>query len=134
HLPHGDAVDPVPIENRHLLRVDDDGRERFLDDRRAGDAVADAQVRAVVDRGRDEALAEEGLAPALDRRAAAATADARQRRLLRYADERQAQTAQDRLFVARGIGVQLLVQGVEALDRVLEIARPQPAGGGDRHR
>ena len=84
----------------------------------------------------DEAAAEEGLAGAEPRADTAAAREPRQCRFALDRDGLQAQSAQDRLLVAAGVGVQLLVQGVEALDRLGERARRHragPRGQGHRH-
>src|SRR3989449_329889 len=60
---------------------------------------------------------------------------ARQGGLLLLRDRLHAKPAQDRLLVAAGVGVQLLVQAVEALDRVGEHAGgDRPRAPGKRHR
>src|SRR5207253_7673842 len=113
--PEGDRVVAEPVDARLLAGVDDDGRERLVDERRAVDRRPGAELRAVVDRGRNDTAAEERLArsrPRLRRRRALGP---RERRFLLGGDRLHAQPAQDRLLVAARVGVERLVHAVEAL-------------------
>src|SRR5689334_8539891 len=80
--PERDRVVPPRVDRRTLSGVDDDRRERLLDDRGAEHRLSRPETASVVDRRRDEAAAEEGLASAAARTARRLSRDARQRRLL----------------------------------------------------
>ena len=133
-LADGDVIVAEAVEAGALAWVKHDGGEGLFDDGGPRDALPDADARSVVKRRRDEAAAEECLSAPLQRRTRGGAADGGQLRLLGDPDQGQAKTAQNRPLVARGIGVELLVQRVEAFDRVGERARLEPTvGGRDRH-
>src|SRR6266850_1870933 len=98
--PERDDVVPEGVDRRPLPRVDDDRRERLLDDRRAEDRLPGRQLRAVVDGRRHEAAAEEGLPRAEPGSPGRPARDARQRGLLLDRHRLHAEPPQDRLLVA----------------------------------
>src|SRR5262245_60391149 len=121
-LPERDGVVPERVDGGALSRVDDDRRERLLDDRGPEDRLPGREPGAVVDRGRDETAVEVGPTGAEAGAAEGATRGAGQGRLRVHRDGLQAKAAEDRLLVATGVGVQLLVELVEPLDGVRQHA------------
>src|SRR5258705_3369411 len=101
-----DRVVPERVDGGPLSRVDDDRRERLLDDRGPEDRFPGGEPRAVVDRGRDEAAFEVGAAGAEARAAEGAARGAGEGRLGVQRDRLQAKPTEDRLLVAAGVGVQ----------------------------
>src|SRR6185503_12063625 len=93
-------------------------------------------ARTVVHGRRDVASAKEGFAGAHARIAAGLPRQPRERGFLLDGDRLYAEPAQNGLLIAARIGVQLLVEAMEALDRVGEQARRDlaaAAGNGHRH-
>src|SRR5215470_6466360 len=112
-LPDRDGVVPERVDGGALSRVDDDRRERLLDDRGSEDRLPGREPGAVVDRGRDETAVEVGPAGAEPRAAEGTAWGAGESRLRVHRDRLQAKASEDRLLVSAGVRVQLLVQPME---------------------
>lgn len=110
-------IDPVGVESRDLAGVDHYGRQALLDDGRALNTLLGAQRLAIIDGGRYPAAVEKRAPFSTRPGGFSRSAQSVSRRRFARGAGLDADCSQDRILIARGVGVDFFVQRMEVIDQ-----------------